>query len=286
MAEYRDLGRLDGAVLVFGGTYSNLQATEAVLAEADRLGIPPARMIHTGDVVAYGADAEATATRVRDSGVAVVMGNCEESLAADSEDCGCGFTEGSRCDLMAVKWYAHARAQLSAASRAWMATLPRRIDFSLGGRRFAVVHGAPSQINRFVFASLTDRELAAEIDQAGTDAVIGGHCGLPFIRNVGERLWLNAGAVGMPANDGTSRVWYALLAPRGEAVEIALRPLAYDHARAAAAMRAADLPGGYASALETGLWDSCDILPPVERAARGRAIEPTRHLWRGRRLAA
>ena len=40
-------------VLAFGGCYSNLQATQATqapLAEAQRLGVPPDRMICTDDV--------------------------------------------------------------------------------------------------------------------------------------------------------------------------------------------------------------------------------------------
>ena len=44
----------DGPLLVFGGPYSNLQATRAVLDEAARRGIPAERVICTGDVVAYG----------------------------------------------------------------------------------------------------------------------------------------------------------------------------------------------------------------------------------------
>ena len=82
--------RMDGPVLVFGGPYSNLEATEAMLAEARRLAIPPARILCTGDIVAYGADALATVAAVRASGIHAIMGNCEESLAANSENCGCG----------------------------------------------------------------------------------------------------------------------------------------------------------------------------------------------------
>ena len=43
---------LDGPALIFGGPYSNLQATAAVLAEAARLGIPAAHIICTGDLIA------------------------------------------------------------------------------------------------------------------------------------------------------------------------------------------------------------------------------------------
>ena len=54
--------------LAFGGPYSNLQALDALLAEAARLGIPPARMVCTGDVVAYAADPVAVTERMMRSG--------------------------------------------------------------------------------------------------------------------------------------------------------------------------------------------------------------------------
>lgn len=65
---------------MFGGCYSNLEATVALRCEAERLGIAPHNTICTGDVVAYCADPVATVDEVRDWGVHVVMGNCEESL--------------------------------------------------------------------------------------------------------------------------------------------------------------------------------------------------------------
>ena len=43
--------------------------------------------------------------------------------------------------------------------------------------------------------------------------------------------------------------------------------LAYDHAAAAADMRAAGLTQGYDRALETGWWPSEDVLPPALRRA-------------------
>ena len=66
--------RMDGPVLVFGGPYSNLEATEALLAAADRHGVPPERIICTGDIVAYGADAAATLALVRRAGIQAIMG--------------------------------------------------------------------------------------------------------------------------------------------------------------------------------------------------------------------
>src|SRR5690349_15259177 len=132
---------MDGPVLVFGGPYSNLEATEAVLNEARRRAIPPERIICTRDIVAYAADAQAPVEAVRDAGIWAIMGNCEESLGSNAEDCGCGYSAGSACDLMAVEWYRHADRMLDRDARAWMARLPRHLEIEIGGRRLVVVHG-------------------------------------------------------------------------------------------------------------------------------------------------
>ncbi len=278
----------EGPLLIFGGPYSNLQATRAVLAEAVRRGIPPARVICTGDVVAYGADAAACCDLVMASGIHVLMGNCEENLAAGEQDCGCGFEDGTACDLLSRAWYAHADRQVTQAHRAWMGARPRRMAVALpDGRRLALLHGGADDISRFLFASADEAVLAEQIGATGCDGVIAGHCGIPFARRVGEGLWLNAGAVGMPADDGTPRGWFALLTPALAGLRVEILALDYDHGGAAAAMRAARLPEGYAAALSTGLWPSCDVLPPAERARRGTPLAPVSLDWeQARRPAA
>jgi predicted phosphodiesterase len=272
--------RMDGPVLVFGGPYSNLEATLAVLAEARRRGIPRERVICTGDIVAYAADAVATTAAVRDAGIWAVMGNCEESLAASAQECGCGYAEGSACDRLASEWYAHAHRTLDGESRRWMGALPRRLVIEIDGRRLAVIHGGVRRINRFIFASTPEPVKRLEIAGLAEDGVIAGHCGLPFTELVAGKLWHNAGAIGMPANDGTPRTWFSLLVPGDEGLRIEHHALDYDYRSAARKTRAAGLPAGYADALETGRWPSLDVLPPAERAAAGRAIEPGAVLWR------
>ncbi|WP_249779087.1 radical SAM protein [Bradyrhizobium sediminis] len=270
----------DGPLLIFGGAYSNLEATAAMLAEAGRLGIPPERVICTGDVVAYGADADATATLVRDFGCHVVMGNCEESLASGTSDCGCGFPEDSACQRLSSAWFTYADRTVGAGLRAWMASLPRRIDVEIGGARLAVVHGGAEAINRFIFASTPASIKIAEIDRAGVDGIIGGHCGIPFTQVIDGRLWHNSGALGMPANDGTSSVWYSVLEVKGGVISIEHRVLDYDYRLAAQKMRSAGLPEGYAAALETGIWPSCDVLPFKEIRERGVALVEGSLEWR------
>ncbi len=279
LAPAEDLGALDGPLLLFGGPYGNLQATEALLAEARRRGIDGPSLICTGDCAAYGADPQPVCDLLRAAGVRVVMGNCEESLGFDKDDCGCGFDDGSACDVMSARWFAYCRARLDSNTKAWMRGLPRRLSFTFAGRRIAVVHGAADSINGYVFASGAAANRTRQRALLGADLVVGGHAGLPFLARDGDGAWLNAGAIGLPANDGTPRVWYALLLPDDDGLRLALKPLDYDHGAAAARMREEKLPEGYAAALETGLWPNCDILPDAETAQQGQPLSPEAVAW-------
>ncbi len=294
-----DLGHLDGPVLCFGGPYSNAQATGAVLAQAKDRNIPRERIICTGDVVAYCADPEASVGLVRAAGIPVVMGNCEESLGFAADDCNCGFEKGSDCQTWSDDWFAFARMKLDEDSKdgdtlAWMRGLPRQVRFTLGGRRFAVIHGGAENISEYIFASTPVAAKAGIIEHLGVDAVIGGHSGLPFTEFPGPKfLWHNPGAVGMPANDGTPRGWFSVITPvvtpRGGygagGLDIALHELHYDHEAAAGAMRAAlpDLP--YAETLSSGLWPNMAVMPGAERGLRGRPLAPGTVHWPGTVIA-
>ena len=207
------------------------------------------------------------------------MGNCDEQLGASAQDCACGYPSGSACERLSAAWFAYADAQIGSDARAWLAGLPRRIDVRIGGVSLAVIHGSVSRINHFVFASTAAAIKRREIALADVDGVIAGHCGLPFSQVIDGRLWHNAGVVGLPANDGTPRVWYSVLTPADGSVRVEHRALDYDHRAAAAAMSRAGLPADYREALATGLWPSCDVLPYREIRERGIAIAPDAATW-------
>ena len=268
-----DLGTIDGPLLVFGGPYSNFAATAAMRARVDELGLSPAQVICTGDVVAYCGEPCETLDLIHDWGVHLVMGNCEESLAFGEDDCGCGFEPDSACSILAVTWYEFANRRVTAEQRRWMSNLPRAIEFSLAGTRFRVVHGSLDSINEFVFASSDKQGALQQMRDDGIDCVIGGHCGIPFGQHLEERHWLNAGVIGMPANDGGQHGWYLLLEPGEQGIEASWHRLVYNYSLSRQTTVAAGMQA-YGEALASGLWPSIDILPGAEAGQTGQKLDP------------
>ena len=271
--EQLDLGRLIGPVLIFGGPYSNLAATQAMRQRAEELDIPPNRVICTGDLIAYCAEPQETLKLVQEWGIAVVQGNCEESLGNASADCGCGFDEGTTCSLLSDEWYQYATRKVSINDRIWMRDLPKSLRFEFSGRSVTVVHGGINQINRFIFPSTPKAVKQEELDLAGSDILIGGHSGIPSAERVDNRAWINAGVIGLPANDGTPDGWFLLLNPKDNHIHFSWQRLSYAANLTQRNMRSAGLKAGYAETLLTGLWPSMDILPAAERTQRGKPIK-------------
>ena len=73
--------------------------------------------------------------------------------------------------------------------------------------------------------------------------------------------------LGRPENDGRTNVWYAVLEAIPE-LRVAFVPVAYEHERLAAEMRAERLPEEFVETVLTGWWTTClEILPAKERRA-------------------
>ncbi|GAB3563086.1 metallophosphoesterase family protein [Spirosoma luteolum] len=276
-SDTRDLGTRSGKLLVFGGPYSNLQALESLRILADELGLAPDQIICTGDIVGYCAQPDESVQLVKSWGIHAIQGNVEQNIIRGEDDCGCNFAEGGRCDLFSRTWFPYAVQTLSAESVRWLSTLPLHLSFRYAGKRVTVLHGAATGIAEFVFASTPWSVKAASLAATGADVVLAGHAGLPFAdRRVrdgqGDQYWLNAGVIGMPANDGTPRVWYMLLDDANGELTYRFHAFTYDHHTAQQRMHASHLPDSYAQTLVTGLWDNCEILPDAEKALQGQPI--------------
>ncbi len=252
-------------IVLCGGVYANHRALAALLDETTRLGVDALYCL--GDLGGFGPRPETVWPMLRAGDVHVLQGNYEQALAADAADCRCGYTD-PRDNRFAELSYRYTSERTSPAFRAWMGDLPARRRVRVGAREMLLVHGSPRRVNEFLFESTSPVAfLEALCDRAAADAIACTHTGLHWHRPLPSgRDVVNVGALGRPANDGTPRVWYALVEDRGPTLGIELRPLAYDHATLAQEMRDERLPEEFVDTIRTGWWTTClEILPARER---------------------
>lgn len=267
----KHIGTLKGKVLVFGGVYSNMQALEAIIQVAEQHDIAPKNIICTGDIVGYCAEPEAALQTVKNWGIHTILGNVEIQLRDKEEDCGCNFNEDSRCDIFSRQWYPYAQQNVSENSLKWLKTLPDHLTFEYANQKGIVVHGTFFETSGYMFKSTNWSEKERNFKAADANLILGGHCGLPFSDVKNGQYWLNAGVIGMPANDGTTNVWYMIMNDESN-FTYEHQPLKYNYQQAHDLMQRHNLPPQYAKTLLTGLWDNCEILPVEETALQGQEI--------------
>jgi len=256
-----------GRVAVFGGVYSNHLALEALIEDARGQGVEALYCL--GDLGGFGPTPEKVWPLMRQAEVRTVKGNYEQSLAAASEDCNCGYTDPRDNHFAAVS-YAYTARECSDAYKSWMAQLPGRRRIRVGQRELLLCHGSPRQINEFLFGSTSPVSFLEKlVEQQRCDGFLCTHTGLHWKRRLPSgRDVVNVGVIGRPANDGDTGVWYCLLEAAGSDLRIELRSLKYDHGALAREMQEVGLPGEFVETILTGWWSTClEILPAKERAA-------------------
>ncbi|OBX26802.1 metallophosphoesterase family protein [Gelidibacter algens] len=267
-----NIGKISGKIMLFGGVYSNLQALEQLKSIAESENIPPENCICTGDIVGYCAQPEETVQFFKNWNAQSIAGNVEIQLREGAEDCGCDFRKGSRCDGFSQLWYPYAQSKLSKNSLEFMATLPDHITFEYADKKVTVIHGSFENTSEFIFKSTPWERKQPSFKATKSDVIIAGHCGLPFYQFNDDYLWLNPGVIGMPANDGTPNVWYAILDDANETFNFKHHQLDYNHKLTSKLMQNGFLPEEYARTIITGIWDNTEILPAVESGLQGFVI--------------
>lgn len=268
----KQLGDLNGKLLIFGGVYSNLQALEGLLQIAEEEGIPFSNIICTGDIVGYCAQPMECLGLIKDNGIHSIAGNVEIQLREEQEDCGCDFTNGGRCDIFSKNWYAYAQQNLDPSFIPWLNELPDFLEFNYAGKKVTVVHGSYEHTSEFIFKSTDWGNKELSFNKSNSDVIIAGHCGLPFFENRNDKLWINPGVIGMPANDGETDVWFGILDDENGELFFEFLNYEYDHEEAADRMLTNHLPSTYAQTLRNGIWDNCEILPEPETKSQGKQI--------------
>ena len=199
-------------IAIFSDIHANLEALEAVLADAEEQNCDD--YICLGDVVGYNADPVACLERVRDMGCPVVKGN---------HDLDCGHdTSLEMMNPIAAEALQWTRDQLTPDQRKWLA----RLRMVRQVHDFTIVHATLDQPTSWNYVS-NPFDAMANFTYQISQACFYGHTHVPrvFIRDgegiVAEapaksiqleddsKYFINTGAVGQP-RDGDWRASYCI----------------------------------------------------------------------------
>jgi putative phosphoesterase len=232
---------------VISDIHGNLPALDAVLA--DLTTERPDRVYCLGDLVGYGAFPNEVVDRIRRADIPTVMGNYDDGVGFDRDDCGCAYKEPIDRELgqRSLMW---TRAHTTPENKAFLQRFVPEIRFDVGDTRVLLVHGSPRKMNEYLFEDRPRSSFERLARSSDADVIVFGHTHVPYTRLVDGVLFVNAGSVGKP-KDGDPRACYAMIEFEGAPV-VTFRRVDYAIGMAAAAIRNSELPDKFATDVEVG----------------------------------
>ncbi|NWG16207.1 MAG: metallophosphoesterase family protein [Chloroflexi bacterium] len=235
--------------VVFGDIHANLPALEAVIADMDARRLTDRYCL--GDLVGYGTFPNEVIARIREMNVPTLMGNYDQGVGNDSDDCGCAYTNPVS-EALGKRSIAWTNAHTSADHKAYLRQLPAHIPLQLGDLRVLLVHGSPRRVNEYLFEDRPDDSFERLLDVAEADVLVCGHTHLPYHKVLPSgRQVVNAGSVGKP-KDGDPRACYVVLSAEGAQLSVEFVRVPYDVEKTARAIEASEMPHEYAQMLRDG----------------------------------
>ncbi len=235
---------------IFGDIHANLEALEAVLADAAQQGV--IQYVCLGDVVGYNADPVACLDKIREMNCPTVKGNHDQEASEDHS-----LDNMNPVAAYALQW---TREQLDDDHRLWL----KRLRMVRQVSDYTIVHSTLDQPVHWNY--VTNRfDAMSNFSYQFTQICFHGHTHVPKIYVKSDKVrevaaesviiepnakyFINAGSVGQP-RDGDPRACYAIY--DNESKIIVFRRVEYDIATTQRKILEAGLPEMLAERLQEG----------------------------------
>ncbi|MGE5591909.1 MAG: metallophosphoesterase family protein [Bacillota bacterium] len=233
---------------VFSDIHGNLQGLQAVLQDIQ------ARQADVvwcgGDLVGYGANPGEVIETIQRMGIPTVMGNYDDGVGYYRIACGCDYPseEAMQRGLRSIAW---TKEHTTEAHKAYLRSLPHRMEREFEGSRVVLVHASPARLNEYLYEDVADSVFQEHLASTAADVLIFGHTHRPYHKRLGDKHLINSGSAGKPKH-GNPRATYVMVEFRPGLVIPQIIEVPYDHEAAARAIEGADLPHEFADMLRQG----------------------------------
>lgn len=203
---------------LMGDIHGNDLALQAVLEAAAAAKVD--RLLVTGDLVGYYFAPLRVLELLSGWKCDVVRGNHEEMLSKARSD----ENYLATVEMRYGSGVQVALEQLSSTQLDSLCSLPHPLELDIDGSRILLSHGAPWNLNQYIYPD-ADQEMLARYLPQNYNLVVMGHTHYPMLRHVGSTVVVNPGSVGQPRDWKPGACW-ALFDTKDHSVE--LRRESYD----------------------------------------------------------
>ena len=229
---------------IFGDIHGNLEALQAahraVEGRVDKI-------FHLGDLGGYAPFVNEVAAFMMARGIGGVQGNYDEAVANDRDHCGCKFEDPvqEKMTTLSFEW---TKKKATPETKDYLRSLPASLELSAGGRNILLFHAAPHKNNLYWYEDRPERFFQEMGGKTDADILVYGHTHKPYRKDLGGKVFINAGSVGKP-KDGDPRACVTIIDVVPEAVSVEFLRVAYDVEKTAAAILEHGLPEYFAERL-------------------------------------
>lgn len=193
-------------IAIIGDIHGNKYALKSVLADIKKKNVD--FIISTGDLVGYMSYPNEVIELMKENRVIVVQGNHDKVIAESKPISDEQIENLSDQEIQQKASAAFTNWCINEENRKYLKNLVTRLTMECNGYRILVVHGSPTEIDEYLYEN---EEVFKELSKKVTeDIIICGHTHIPYVREINNKYFINAGSVGKPKH-GDWRSTYVVM---------------------------------------------------------------------------
>lgn len=219
------------SIVILSDIHSNVAAFKNVIEDIERFGKEKFHFIFNGDVISLGPNPKECMEILNDFGQATFMlGNNDRYIIEKLFDSDVNF-HNDKYDNVPVGLRENLRwtyNKLSDEDISFISTWEKKKILEFKDRKISISHGTPDSDEENIYDDFPEINFTSRFNKY--DVYVFGHTHVPFVKKIGDKLYLNPGSIGSSL-DGNIKASYAILNDKNGSLEVDIRRVDYDLSR-------------------------------------------------------
>lgn len=235
-------------IAIFGDIHGNIEALKIAYDTAISHNVD--KIYHLGDLGGYAPFVNEVVDFLIEYKIEGVQGNYDDAIANDKDHCGCKYEDPIQAEMaqLSFEW---TKKNVTGKSKEYMKNLPFELNFIVHNRKVKIFHATPLKNNIYWHEDRDEKFFLLMAKKAEADIMIYGHTHVPYRKDIGNKIFINAGSVGKPKN-GDSRTCVCIVDIKPDNVNTEFLRIVYSVEKVVSAIIESGMPPYFAERLRIG----------------------------------